>query len=426
MAIPVSAPEFLLVTHMQNLGKRAIRQYAAVLSLSRTDPATKNNTQKWTQLRATISEVLGDATAAFFLSNHDVVLIAPNIPTSLLGQLLAKTSLIFGGDSFMSTIDRNNYHNLCSRFELAKDINTFNQYVAKHYNRMRQQSPPSSDTPLSLPIEDNDGISLKTLSDLERPLTSNDLSSITQRQDICLVDDDMKTMSVVMSETFVSMGQLMSSSMPNNKIFNERWLFLHLTSLLDTRVLAFLRSHDDPRFRSAVSINLNISSFFSSSFHNFDRILNPINRETIMFELQLVDIIADMEKFFQVRDALHERGYRFCIDSVPYTQLEYVDDTLFGLDMIKLNASGKLRSLDRSTLIKTVRRINELGAERFIFSRCDDSDTVLFGKKMHIELFQGHYIDNFRKKVMQKGEQKKEKEQAPQNRNLHPRAIRTR
>lgn len=327
----------------------------------------------------------------------------------------------------MSTIDRSNYGSLCFTMDLSMGTTDFNTLVSKYYNRLRQSSHPDS-SPLALDMSRAPKqISLKSLADFEQPLVSNDISSVTKRQDICIVNEAMH-MRVVMSEVFVSIVQLTEKSIQGSSLSDNKWLFMHLTSILDNRVLAFLRSHEDRRYHSAISINLNISSFFTPAFKNFDQMLNPYDRETIMFELQLIDIVANMEDFIIVRDALKARGYRLCLDSILYSDLTHINDDIFGLDMIKLNASGKFRNLDRNTLINTVKRIDEMGSNRFILSRCDDKDTIIFGQKMGIRLFQGYFIDHAQKKreleVLKRINKNKAKKSSPKLN--HPRAVRPR
>lgn len=425
MTPPVYAPEFQLLAYTKSLGEKLNHQQAAIFNLSRTDPVTKKDNAKFEKLKEAIRRFYGENTSYFLLSNYDLIVIAPDIISPKLGDLISATLNIFGGDSFMATIDRSSYNNLCFTMDMSMGTNEFNNLVLKYYNRLRQSSP-SDHSPLVLDMSKAPKhISLKNLADFEQPLVSNDISSVTKRQDICIVNSAMH-MRVVMSEVFVSIMQLTEKSIPNANLLENKWLFMHLTSILDNRVLAFLKNHQDRRFQSAISINLNVSSFFTPAFKNFDQMLNPYDRETIMFELQLIDVIANMEDFIIARDALRARGYRFCLDSILYSDLPHINDDIFELDMIKLNASGKFRHLDRNILINTVKRIDEMGSRRFILSRCDDKDTILFGQKMGIRLFQGYFIDHAQKKreieIVKKMKENISKK-SPSVR-AHPRAIR--
>ena len=428
MPIPVFVPEFLLMSHVQSVGRHLNTQKALIFRLSRLDQVTKQNAAKFADLEKAIHQSIDQDIDYFQLSSRDIVIMGlQEFPTSL-SEIISKVLLIFGGDSFIATINRGNYDNLCLAMDMRKNIGSFLSFIKTQYENARNRTDdPIDESPIDLSSQYSDGdqhsISLKTLSAFEQPLASNDLSSVTRRQDICLIGEDMR-MKIVMSEVFVSIVELTDGILPKGSLVNNLWLFTHLTTLLDKRVLTYLKSHDDARYRSGISINLNVSSFFSSAFRNFDHALDPRNRETIMFELQLIDIIANLEKFYIARDALQARGYRLCIDSVPYTHIAFIDDNLFGLDMIKINASGKFRSLDRETLVNTVRRIEELGSDKFILCRCDDKETVEFGQEMNIKLYQGYYVDRYRRALLEKSLISKKKKFARKSPSAHPRAIR--
>src|SRR3546814_6096083 len=76
------------------------------------------------------------------------------------------------------------------------------------------------------------------------------------------------------------------------------------------RMLAWLTRNDDATLRHSFSLNINISSVLSQRFLEFDARLDKTRRNTIVIELQKVDVFADLARYLFTRDFLLDRGYR--------------------------------------------------------------------------------------------------------------------
>src|SRR3546814_14185496 len=72
-------------------------------------------------------------------------------------------------------------------------------------------------------------------------------------------------------------------------------------------------------------LNINIASVLSQRFLEFDARLDKTRRNTIVIELQKVDIFADLARYLFTREFLLDRGYRICLDGLTALSLPFID-----------------------------------------------------------------------------------------------------
>jgi hypothetical protein len=119
-------------------------------------------------------------------------------------------------------------------------------------------------------------------------------------------------------------------------------------------------------------------------------------RGTIVIELQLVDIYADVSEFFFARDFLAEKGYRLCVDGITHHSLPLVDRTALGTDLVKIYWTPAFidEAPDESRRDKFHAAVERCGKSRIILARCDSPDAIRFGHDMGITMFQGRFVDS--------------------------------
>jgi hypothetical protein len=249
-------------------------------------------------------------------------------------------------------------------------------------------TPRHRAAPASVPIEPG------RLSSIEAALARADLTSMMRRQTVCLLIDGEKP-KPVFRELYVSIADLESKVAPGVKLAADRWLFQHLTRVLDQRMLALVAQRKDSTLGSHISLNLNVASVLSPDFLAFDGSLDPSARETIVLELQLVDILADMSAFGFARDFAKERGYSLCLDGLTYQTSPLIDRALLGIDLVKVIWSDEMTS-DANEARRTAfaGMIDKTGDGRAILCRCDGEEAIRFGHEMGIALFQGIAVDS--------------------------------
>src|SRR3546814_15918691 len=90
-------------------------------------------------------------------------------------------------------------------------------------------------------------------------------------------------------------------------------------------MLAWLTRNDDATLRHSFSLNINIASVLSQRFLEFDARLDKTRRNTIVIELQKMDVFADMARDLFAREFLLARGYRICLDGLTSLSLTFIE-----------------------------------------------------------------------------------------------------
>jgi len=160
-------------------------------------------------------------------------------------------------------------------------------------------------------------------------------------------------------------------------------------------VLKLLTQADDRDLHSSFSVNLNVNTLLSPEFNEFDNSLRSGGRGTIVVELQLIDIFADVAGYMFARDFVRERGYRICIDGVTHQSLPLIDRQALGADLIKLAWLPELSDgVSDEVREKIHKLVEQAGSSRVILARCDDPAAIRLGQNMGVAMFQGRYLDN--------------------------------
>ena len=222
---------------------------------------------------------------------------------------------------------------------------------------------------------------------------SADLSSFVRRQPVCFAPPGIPPQPLF-HELYISIGDLTKAVLPRYNLTANRWLFQHLTQVLDQRMRALLTSKKEIRQVKDFSLNLNIASVLSPEFLQFDRDMGAEVRGTIAIEVQPVDIFADFGAFLFARDFLKDRGYKLCIDGLKHLTLPLMNRDWLGVDLLKFHWGFDL--IDdlggaRAQQLKEV--VDRIGRDRLILSRCDSPDAAKAGAALGITMYQGRMID---------------------------------
>ncbi|MBM3571005.1 MAG: EAL domain-containing protein, partial [Alphaproteobacteria bacterium] len=196
------------------------------------------------------------------------------------------------------------------------------------------------------------------------------------------------------NELYVSVSDLQQQVMPNLDITSDLWLFQYLTQTLDNRMLKMLSMEDDAAASTSFSLNLNVATILSPSFVNFDAQLKAVARDTVVIELQQIDVFGDMGTYFFARDFLRERGYRICLDGLSYQSVQYIDREKLGLNLLKFCWTATMAD-DLSPRHHSELKywIDRAGRTRIILARCDSEEAIKFGNNLGVTMFQGFHID---------------------------------
>jgi EAL domain-containing protein (putative c-di-GMP-specific phosphodiesterase class I) len=232
-----------------------------------------------------------------------------------------------------------------------------------------------------------------SLATIERDMLDVDLTSAIRRQPVCaaIPENPIRT---VFDEMYINISHLRQSMGIEVDLLSNRWLFKYLTQILDNRMLDMIQRNPVRHVSTPISLNLNIPTLLSSRFTEFDGAIKPSSKGSIVIELQIADVFADMAAFLLAKDTVQKLGYRVCLDGVTELSLPQIDRQRLGFDLVKLiwNSDGEQ---DASTPknIKLAEAVRACGNNRVILTRCDTKQAVQYGQALGITLFQGRYLD---------------------------------
>jgi hypothetical protein len=228
---------------------------------------------------------------------------------------------------------------------------------------------------------------------IEAYLSQADLSGLIRRQPVCILAPDQPP-KPVLRELYIAIADLAAAVTPDVDLSGNRWLFRHLTRVLDQRMLSMLSRNDDKELAAAFTINLNVETISTPQFLAFDKTIGSQARGTIVIEFDLIDAIGDMSGYIFAREVVRERGYRVCIDGVDHLNFPMVDRERLGADFIKLNWKPEYTDLTNAQQLNELRQnIQRAGAPRVILTRCNEAAAIPFGQSLAISLYQGRHID---------------------------------
>jgi hypothetical protein len=228
---------------------------------------------------------------------------------------------------------------------------------------------------------------------VEKDLRGVALEPLIRRQPICAAIPDTAIRSVF-DEMYINIAHLREKLSVDVDLLSNRWLFKYLTQALDDKMLETVAQDTGRYLSSPISLNLNIPTVLSSKFNEFDVALKPGMKVSVVIELQLADVFADMSGFLFAKDTLQKLGYRVCLDGVTELSFPQIDRKRLGFDLIKLLWNADIESDIKSPANKQLAEaIKVCGANRVILTRCDNQKAVTYGQALGLSLFQGRYLD---------------------------------
>jgi EAL domain-containing protein (putative c-di-GMP-specific phosphodiesterase class I) len=326
----------------------------------------------------------------FAIFNQDLFIVYPRSVLTAIDEALARICQVLGDDPFFvsgQTAEQEfcTYFDLDSQMgEVLAQVEVLAQARAQQEAKARAAKKSTQTKPLNL----------ANLAVIEKAIAQADLSAMTSRQPVCEVDESGRPVPLFY-ELFTSMGVLQQTLLPDHNLFADRWLFQYLTTKLDQRMLAWLSKNDDATLKHSFSLNLNIASVLSPRFLEFDALLDKARRNTIVIELQQVEVFADIARFLFAREFLLDRGYRICLDGISSLSLPFVDRQKLGVELLKLQWTPQLRAqLEGKDSDRLRDAIKSANPRRIILMRCESDDAIEFGHELGISLFQGYFLDH--------------------------------
>lgn len=230
------------------------------------------------------------------------------------------------------------------------------------------------------------GISLETVSNIEKILSNTNLLPYLRRQPIYWYNGQEVPRKIA-NHLFISIQALQESLAISEPIMSNTWLFKYVTTLLDKQTLNFLPELLTQNSIENLHINMNLRSLITSGFYRF---FQNYNREKpLSICIDILDYIAHPDVLLYAREMLGQKGCRVILSGINAQHLETITFDNIPASVFKINWSQGI--LERKNELKAL--VEKLGAYKIILHRCETEREIQEGIDCNIEQFQGFGID---------------------------------
>lgn len=360
-----------------------------------------------------MNDLLGDRDGAIYLCDDaNIYVMVRNLPKPLMDKLMFQLRYLFMDDPLAYHTDGEENPDFCQLFDIETQWESFMDLCKRRLViRVRQthgaptpKAPAipratsaamaaAGISPVPLVRQDLRYFGAANLAVIENTLKETDIANCVRRQPVVafMTDGSIRT---VFDEMYVNINALRQSLNTQVDLLSNRWLFKYLTQKLDERMLDAIRRNPIRYMTNPVSLNLNIPTLLSAGFAEFDAVIKPSTKVSLVIELQIADVFNDMEGFQLAKDTVQKLGYRVCMDGVTDHSFPQIDRQRLGFDLIKLQWNGdETVDVDSEKNRNLADAIRQCGANRVILTRCDSEHAVEYGKALGLTLFQGRHLD---------------------------------
>jgi hypothetical protein len=335
----------------------------------------------------------------FILSDRGIVVLARGAEANLVNKLVFQLRYLYMDDPLAYREDGQENPSFCTVYDLATERGAFVEFVSQRMAAIvRKSTPARPRAPEPVVSQSGTGVTVVDLSaarlaHIEEDLKRADVLKSVRRQPVCAVlPSGVRN---VFDELYIHIAHLRKELKAEVDFFSNRWLFKYITQILDQRMLALASANPKHYFGSPVSLNLNAETLLSTAFSQFDAVIPAAMKVSIVIEVPIVDVFADITGFTVARNEVQKMGYRICLDGLNAAMLANIDREKLKADLVKVqwnaDAQSDLQSQDNKDFAAAVQRC---GAKRVILCRCDTQAAVDFGQGLGISLFQGRYVDS--------------------------------
>ncbi len=348
--------------------------------------------------------ILGDLfkthdSIAFIMKDYDVVLLYNGSNRALLEKAIFQLRYLFMDDPLGYTDDGYENEDFCTVYDLEFQWRDF--FVA--CKRKIGKEAIIESLPLAAPtakIETPTGnrdklhvFSPPYLVQVISELADKDISVALRSQPICAVMKG-KEPKIMFKEVYTNLNHLQQIIPLNVDLRSSKTLLKYLTKVLDKKVLGVLK--DKASMHTApISINLNVVTLFTEEFAEFDSVVAPKHKPSIIIEIHVADVFEDINKFVLARNTLQSLGYRVCLDGLNDLSFKQIDRNALGFDLAKLSWSPEMGTKsNKENDEELAAAVKRCGPTRIVLCRCDNQAAIDYGKSIGISLYQGHHVDS--------------------------------
>jgi EAL domain-containing protein (putative c-di-GMP-specific phosphodiesterase class I) len=379
----VKLPEDLLYDAAERLGRIREGRMALHIHLSRLLPQNRDDAKIRIAFRMFESQVDLYRGQMFLLTNSDIVLICKDARLADLDAIVYKMRALFAKDPLTYSDADEADDRFASFYDVEMEYDDFfalcGELVADAKKRQVDQRAATQ-------IFDLDAGRLAAVIDR---IAAVDISSVVRRQP-CVRITDQNRAEVAFQEFYMSIADLQKALAPDVNLLANRWLFQHLSQVLDLRVLQILQEAGFRKLPAAFSVNLNVASVDTPVFQKF--MVAMRGRAGVQVEFQLTDIFNNLDAFFHARDMVRAHGVTTVLDGISSLTLQFMDVELYDTDFVKITWSPDMAN--EAVTAEMVTALAPVGFERVILARCDTEASIAWGLRQGITQFQGRYLDS--------------------------------
>lgn len=334
--------------------------------------------------------------------DNSIIVVCAELDRNVLNKLIFQLRYLYMDDPLSYLEDGGENKNFCTMYDLRVQWQEFMDMCG---SRMALLVRKNSATERSDQINENTGnqrgssagkndFNVLRMVSIERDLERSDLQRVMRRQPVCVVSPAMNVRRVF-DEMYIHINHLRQFLKMDVDLFSNRWLFKYMTQLLDNRMLDLIKQNMMRYTDSPISLNLNVETLISNRFAEFDALIKPSSKVSIVIEVPIMDVFADIHAFHMARRDVQRRGYRVCLDGLSTESFLMIDREKLGVDLVKVQWNADIESdLDTKENKAIVKAVKDFGSNRVILCRCDNKEAVQYGQALGISLFQGRYIDS--------------------------------
>ncbi|MDO8607116.1 MAG: hypothetical protein Q7R40_11305 [Phaeospirillum sp.] len=379
----VVTSENLLYDAAERVGRIREGRLALHLHLSRLAPSNREEGRIRIAFRMFESMVDAYRGQMFLMTNSDIVLICKDVRISDLDAMVYKLRALFSTDPLTYAESADGQDRFASYYDIEADFDSFFSLCGQMVADAKKQL---TDQRNATPIQPLDS---KTLTNVLERIGATDIAGVVRRQ-ACIRINDKMIAEVAFQEFFMSIMDLQKVLAPDVNILSNRWLFQHLSQVLDLRVLSVLQDSALRKMPTAFSVNLNMATIETPVFQRFEASIR--GHAGLVVEFQLLDIFNDLDGFFRARDKLRAHGHKSVLDGMSPVTLQFMDAELFDTDYVKVSWSPDM--IDDIKTAEIQNALGPVGFDRVILARCDTEMSISWGLTQGIRMFQGRFLDS--------------------------------
>lgn len=379
----IVTPESMLYDAAERVGR--IREGRLALHLHLSDLLAQNREDAKIRIAFRMFESMVDSFRGqlFLLTNSDVVLICKDARLADLDAIVYKLRALFSKDPLTYAEASDGRDRFATYYDLEIDYDAFYAVCGQLAENAKKRMADARD---AVPLQPLDA---RNLNRVIEAIAATDIAGVVRRQP-CVRFSDKMVAEVAFQEFFMSIADLQKALAPDVNILSNRWLFQHLSQVLDLRVLSVLQDAGFRKLPAAFSVNLNMATVETPAFKNFEAAIR--GRAGLVVEFQLMDIFNNLDGFFRARDLLKARGHKTVLDGMSPIALQFMDAERYDTDFVKVNWSADMA--DEVVTADLRDALGPVGSDRVILARCDSEGSIAWGLGQGIRHFQGRFLDS--------------------------------